>query len=147
MKNGLTAQVVVPIAVVVISGLIAAYMIGSRPEARPNPPSQIVRAVTIVTARQVTVRPEIRVFGEIASGREAEIRSMVAGRLIYLGPGFRAGAYVEAGSQLAAIDPFEYEIVLREQQADLAEAQARSRELQSDLGAERQLLKLLDEQI
>jgi multidrug efflux system membrane fusion protein len=144
--NTIASNILVPVAVVIVGGLIAAYLVGSRPKAQANPPTQAIRPVQIVAARYETLRPELRVYGEITAGREAEIRSMVAGRLISLDPHYRSGAYVEAGAQLAAIDPFEYEIALREQHADFAEAQAKLKELRADLKAQSSLIKLLDEQ-
>ncbi|HJP36291.1 MAG TPA: efflux RND transporter periplasmic adaptor subunit [Gammaproteobacteria bacterium] len=141
------SRIVVPIAVIIAGGLVAAYLIGTRPQARPNPPSEKVRPVRVVSARFETIRPDLLLYGEIVSGREAEIRSMVAGRLVYLDSGYRSGAYVQEGDRLAAVDPFDYEIAVRQQLAELNEARAKLRELQTELDAERRLLALLGEQI
>ncbi|MFT4583082.1 MAG: multidrug efflux system membrane fusion protein [Gammaproteobacteria bacterium] len=145
--KGFRSRILVPIGITIGVALIAAYLIGSRPRAEAKPPSQTIHPVAIVSAKVETVRPELHLYGEVASGREAEIRPMVAGRLVSLDADFRSGAYVEAGKQLASIDSFEYEVVQREQLANVTEGQAKLRELQSDLSAERQLLKLLDQQI
>lgn len=145
--NGLSFRILIPLAVITFGVLVGAYLVGTRPKAHPNPPAERVRPVKVVTAARKNIRPELLVYGEIVSGREAELRSMVAGRLVYLDPSYRSGAYVAAGSRLAEIDPFEYEIALREQTADVAEAQSKLRELQSELEINRRLLTLLDEQI
>ena len=50
--------------------------------------------VLSVTAERRDVAPVVRVFGEIRSGREAELRAMVAGRIVELNPAFRDGAEV-----------------------------------------------------
>ena len=143
----LKPQLSVPIAVLAVSLVVATYLVTSRPQARANPPAQIVVPVNVIAASIETIRPVLRLYGEIASGREAEIRCMVEGRLIHIETTFRTGSYVKRGTELAGIDPFEYEVAEREQSADLAEASAKIRELNSDLSAERRLLKLLDEQI
>lgn len=145
--RGLKLQLSVPIAVLAVSLVVATYLVTSRPQARANPPAQIVVPVNVIAANIETIRPVLQLYGEIASGREAEIRCMVEGRLIHLETTFRTGSYVKRGTDLAVIDPFEYEVAEREQSADLAEASAKIRELNSDLSAERRLLKLLDEQI
>jgi membrane fusion protein, multidrug efflux system len=147
MMEGLGSRIIVPLAILIVGGLAAAYLIGTRPEARLNPPTEKVRPVKVIAARHENVQPELLVYGEIASGREAEIRSMVAGRIVYLDPALRSGAYVEAGTRLAVIDPFEYETAVREQLADLDEARAKSQEMASELSTARRLLGLLDEQI
>lgn len=147
MSSRLAPRIIVPLAVLFAAGLVASYLVGTRPEARPNPPAEKIRPVKVLSAHYETITPELLVYGEIASGREAEIRSMVAGRLVFLDPAYRSGSYIEAGSRLATVDPFEYELAVREQQADLLEARAKLRELSAELDAERQLLGLLDEQI
>jgi RND family efflux transporter MFP subunit len=147
VMKGLNPQLSVPIAVLAVSLIVAAYLIGSRPQARANPPTQVVVPVNVIIAKTETIRPILRLYGEVAPGREAEIRSMVAGRLIHLETSFRSGSYVTRGAELAVVDPFEYEIAEREQSADLTEAEAKLRELDSDFAAERRLLKLHDEQI
>jgi len=146
MKD-LSSRIVLPLAVIAVGVIVGAYLVGTRPKAHPNPPAERIRPVNIVLGRRENIRPELLVYGEIASGREAELRSMVAGRLVYLDSSYRSGAYVEVGSRLAEVDPFEYEIAVREQRADVAEVQAKLRELESDLGIARRLLTLLDEQI
>jgi len=147
MMEGLVSRIVVPLAVVIAGTLVGAYLIGNRPEAHPNPPVEKIRPVKVVPAHYENIQPDLLVYGEIASGREAEIRSMVAGRLVFLDPAYRSGAYVNVGSRLASIDPFEYEIAVRQRSADLTEARARLQELRTELGAERRLLSLLDERI
>ena len=147
LMNGISSRIVIPIAVITVGALIGAYLIGTRPQAHPNPPAERVRPVKVVTAQRISIQPELLVFGEIISGREAELRAMVAGRLVHLDPAYRNGAYVAAGNRLAEIDPFEYEITVRERRADVAEAQSKLRELQSELESNRRLLILLDEQI
>ena len=144
--KGFSSRIVLPIVVVIIGLLVGAYLVGTRPKAYPNPPAERIRPVNIVSALHQNIRPELLVYGEIKAGREAELRSMVAGRLVYLDPSYRSGAYVEAGRRLVEVDPFEYELAVREQRADVAEAQAKLRELQSKLEIQRRLLVLLDEQ-
>jgi RND family efflux transporter MFP subunit len=145
--NALASRVALPIAAIAVGVLLAAYLIASRPRALPNPPTEKVTPVTVVPAAFRTFQPELHVYGEITAGREAEVRPMVAGRITALNEMFRSGAYVEAGQVLVQIDRFDYEVAVRELQADLDEARARLAELESDLDAARSTLNLLDEQI
>ena len=147
LMNGFSSRIVIPLAVITVGLLVGAYLVGTRPSAHPNPPAERIRPVKVVSATRSDIRPELLVYGEIVSGREAELRSMVAGRLVYLDSSYRSGAYVAADSRLAEIDPFEYEIAIRERRADLVEAQSKLRELQSEIEIDRRLLTLLDEQV
>jgi len=139
--------VLAPFAIVLAGGLLGAYLVMSRPQARPSPVEEKVLPVRVVNARIENVRPDLFVYGEIISGREAEIRSMVSGRIVELDPEFRSGAYVVTGQRFARIDPFDYDIAVRERQANLDEARAALGEYNAELETERKLIALLDEQL
>ena len=147
IANALAYRVALPLVVIAIGVLLGAYLIVSRPHAVPNPPAEKVTPVNVITAEFRTYQPDLHVYGEIIAGREAEIRPMVAGRITALDETFRSGAYVEAGQTLVQIDRFDYEVAVRELQADVDEARAHLAELESDLDAARSTLKLLEEQI
>ena len=137
----------IPVGIVVATALLFAYLINSRPQARPNPVSERARPVKLIPALYERAQSELLIYGEVVAGREAELRAMVAGRLVQVAPILREGAYVAANTLLAIVDPFEYEIAVREQGANLDEARAVRRELESELANQRQLLSLVDEQI
>lgn len=60
-----------------------------------------------LTAREVA--PVLTAYGWVESARRLEIRAAVAGRIVDLAPGFRAGGTVEAGERLYRLDPAEAE--------------------------------------
>lgn len=108
--------------VILLGGIaVAAYFVVSRQSAHPNAASEKVWPVRVVVAELRDFRPRIRAFGEIRAGREAEIRAMASGRLTRLHPEFRDGAALSAGTELAVIDPVDYEITVAEKRAVLAE--------------------------
>ncbi|MGR9090306.1 MAG: efflux RND transporter periplasmic adaptor subunit [Gammaproteobacteria bacterium] len=146
MKTANASRVALPILVITAGLLIGAYLVASRPTAQPNPPVEKITPVSVLTAQFITFQPELHVYGQITAGREAEIRSMVAGRITLLDEMYRSGAYVETGQPFVQIDRFDYEVAVRELQADLDESRAHLAELESDLDAARSTLKLLLEQ-
>ena len=139
--------VVIPLAVLGVGVAVAAYFIISRPEAKPRDAGQLAQPVNVVLAQTTTATPSIENFGEVVAAREAELRAMVQGRLVYLADQFQDGAVIAAGTKVAAIDPFEYELALQQAAANVSEAEARLAELRADLVAERKLLGLSGEQI
>ena len=141
------SRIIVPIVIVLAGALLGTYLVMSRPEARPNPPGETVHPVRVIEATYERVQPELLVYGEIVAGREAEIRAMVAGRIVELDPAYRSGAFVEAGQPFLTIDPFDYDVAVRERLADVDEARARLAELEAEIASERRLLVLLDDQI
>ena len=136
-----------PVLILVLGLAIAAYFVGSRPRALPQPPQERVWSVKVTEVVRRDVQPKIRVFGEIAAGREAEIRAMVAGRLVKLAPEFRNGTLIRTGMPLAVIDPVDYEIGLAERRAELKQAEALLREYQRELEWEAQLLANAERQV
>ena len=133
-------QASVPVLILVLGLALAVYFVGSRPRALPKSPEEKVWPIAVTEVTRRDVRPDIRVFGEIQAGREAEIRAMVAGRLVELNPDFRNGALIRAGMQLAKIDPVDYEIHLAEQGAELAQAESLLNEYERERDWESKLL-------
>ena len=140
-------QASVPVLILVVGLAIAAYFVGSRPRALPQPPQEKVWSVKVTEVVRRDVQPKIRVFGEVAAGREAEIRAMVAGRLVKLAPEFRNGTFIRTGMPLAVIDPVDYEIGLAERRAELKQAQALLREYRREREWEAQLLTNAERQV
>jgi RND family efflux transporter MFP subunit len=93
------------------------------------------------------VQPEIAVYGEVRAVREAELRTEVAGRLVSLSPDFKDGNLIEAGTELALIDPIDYENRLAEQRAERARTAAQLAELRRELEWEQRLEENAERQV
>lgn len=141
------ATVIVPILVLGISVVVAAYFIKSRPEAKPREAATALQTVQAIEAAYATVTPQINNFGEVIASREAEFRAMVSGRLVFVADEFKDGAVITAGTKIAQVDPFEFELAVDQAEANLKEAEARLSELKSDASAEKKLLTLSLKQI
>ncbi|MEX2479840.1 MAG: HlyD family efflux transporter periplasmic adaptor subunit [Gammaproteobacteria bacterium] len=139
---------VLPLVVMLIGAVIAVWFVASRPRALPKPPQEQVWPVPVIDVSAADVRPVITVFGEVRAAREAELRAMVAGRLVELDPTFRNGSYIAAGAELAVIDPVDYENQLQEQRAELARAAAQlarqRKELEWELELEKNALRQVE---
>lgn len=140
-------RVSAPVLVLALGCAIAAYFVVSRPRALPQPPQEKIWPVRTATVQRTDVTPSVRVFGEIRAGREAELRALVAGRIVELNPEFRDGAEVVAGTELARIDPVDYEIRLAEQRAELVRNAALLGELRKELEYESALLANAERQL
>jgi multidrug efflux system membrane fusion protein len=140
-------QASVPVGVLVIGIVIAGWFFASRPRALPKPPEEKIWPVSVVIATPVDVHPEISAFGEIRAAREAEIRAMVAGRLVSLNPQFKNGSLLAAGTELATIDPVDYQNNLAEQRAEHARAAAQVAEYERELQWESRLQENAQQQV
>jgi RND family efflux transporter MFP subunit len=136
----LMAKIVVPLVVLASAVTVAGYLRASRPTVTPVPPQERVWLVAAVVAKAVEVRPRIPAFGEITAARIVDLRPLVAGRVVAVGPNFIDGGIVAEGELLIAVDDFEYQAKLDETLAEIDRARARLAEIEAGLGAERAML-------
>jgi multidrug resistance efflux pump len=140
-------KAVLPVGVVVIASLTTAYLVKTKPVITPEAPAEHVWTVAASTVEISDLAPTLALFGQIVSGRETELRALVAGPVISTGDNFHEGGKVSAGELLVAIDPFDYQAALDEGRARMAEAEARKAEIEARLKSERDALKQDDAQL
>ena len=136
----LAVKIGLPLAILAAAVGAALYLRATKPELEPELARERVWPVATVPAAPSDVRPEFRVYGEIVAGREVEMRPLVAGRVVEVGPDFVEGGVVKRGGLLIAIDPFDYRAEIAEREAELAQARARFTEITAELEAARALL-------
>ena len=124
-----------PLLVLSVGGLGFLLLVSTRPELAQRDVVEKVWPVRAAPTVTTSIRPQLRFYGEV------ELRPLVSGRVVDVGPHFQNGGRVDAGELLVEIDRFEYEASAAEAAADLAEAKARLRELQTDLAAGKAMLE------
>ncbi len=113
-----------PFMVLMGAVLISVLLFSTKPETKPVQPKERVWSVAAQTARFGVVRHRVHAFGEFKARREIDLRALVSGEVIATSPQFEEGAYVEQGTRLLQIDPFQYENALADAQAQLQGGQA-----------------------
>ncbi|GAB6051541.1 MdtA/MuxA family multidrug efflux RND transporter periplasmic adaptor subunit [Magnetospira thiophila] len=136
----LPLKYVLPPLILGLAVVTAVVLKATKPTLENQPVVERSWPVATVVAQPVTVTPEIRVYGEIVSGRDAEMRPLVAGRIVEMGENVVEGGSLKAGDLLIAIDPFDYQAAVTDRRSKWAEAQARQAELEGDLSGEQRLL-------
>ncbi len=127
-----TLRVIGPLVVLAIAGAGFMYLRATKPGTPPKPAQERVWLVAAITASPRDVQPEIKVFGQISAGRQVELRPLVEGRVVETGPAFVEGGIIGRGALLVAIDPFDYQNLLEERRAEVAEARAKLDEIQAE---------------
>jgi multidrug efflux system membrane fusion protein len=112
--------------------MISAWFIFSKPTALPRGLEEAVYPVDVIFIEAENIRPEISVFGNVRAARTANINSMIAGKLVSVSSLFRDGSFVSAGSELALIDSVEYELSVKQRQAEVDRVKALISELSID---------------
>jgi RND family efflux transporter MFP subunit len=130
------------VALMILGGTVAlvALLVITRPEVEPVVQAERVWPVDVVTVTRQDLRPELALFGETVAGRRSELRALVAGPIVKVGPNFHEGGTVQAGELLLQVDPFDYEATLAERRAQLKEAEVRLEQLRRDYRRSRELM-------
>ncbi|WP_416898899.1 MAG: efflux RND transporter periplasmic adaptor subunit [Minwuia sp.] len=133
------------IAALCILGVgVAGFMllVATKPKPAPVARQETVYTVATDLIEITDNRPTLTVFGEIAAGRETDLRALVAGDVVETAPQFRNGGAVRQGDMLLRIDPFDYEAAARENRARIAESRSRIRSESDSLTEDREMLRL-----
>ncbi len=140
-------RILLPLLLLAVGAGGAVLLILARPAVEARAGGERIWAVRVVTVEPQRRQPEIRRFGRIVAGRRVPLGMRVGGRVIWVAPELIEGGRVRAGEPLLRLDPFDYEIALREARAAVAEARARLGELEAELAAARDLESLVAEQV
>lgn len=119
----------------------------SRPERSPRAFTPLVYTVETTIAERADNRPVIRLYGQVDTGRNVELRAAVSGDVVEIHPDLVAGRRVSQGTVLLRVDPFAYEGALVEARANLASVRAAIAEIDARLAAEREQLEGADAQL
>lgn len=132
----LVLQGLIAVAIVFGAGLFMQFMLADKTPPSQRPVREQVFTVDTVVTNIGDHRPTISVFGNVVAGNVLDLRTELAGPLIEVNPDVRSGAIVTAGTVLATIDPFDYEIALAEADSDLLDASAKLMEAEARIAAE-----------
>jgi multidrug efflux system membrane fusion protein len=143
---GATFHVILPFLLLGVA--IAAYF--QLQQSKPVNPTSVPREnVVVVETIPVILKshqPMLTLYGTTVSGREVELRALVAGRVKTTQSQLMTGGVIDAGRELLQIDPFGYEKELVEAKAQLLEASAKLEEIEASLRVEQASLASAREQ-
>jgi len=114
------------IALAILFGAVKGMnvLVATKPDVPKGPIREKSYTVETLAAVSADHAPTMNVYGETTAGREVELRALVAGEVVEVHPGLKAGGAVRQGEVLVAIDRFDYEGAVTEAEANLAEARA-----------------------
>jgi RND family efflux transporter MFP subunit len=131
---------VLPVLVLALGVGGFVWLRATRPAVAPLPVVEATWAVTVEPARPEQRRPLLELFGTIVPAREVVLRSPQPGRIQTVDPRIRNDELVTAGTVVAELDPYRFELAIRDLEAQLRGAQARLEELRVMRGGEVDLL-------
>jgi membrane fusion protein, multidrug efflux system len=131
-------RVLLPLAVLLVAGLLTLLMIKSRPAVQP-----VAREVFLPLVRAVEVAAsdhsfQVHAQGTVAPRTEINLVAEVPGRVIRIGDMFADGGFFEAGEILVELDRRDFELAVTRARANLAEAEVRLQREEAEAGLARQ---------
>lgn len=112
-----------------------------------QPPSKAergepTRTVRVIDAPQLDLVPTAEGYGPVRPARVWTAVAQVSGRVVEIHPRLRDGEILPAGTELARIDPVDYELALAQAAAELAELEVQEQNARASLVIEERNLAL-----
>jgi RND family efflux transporter MFP subunit len=123
LRNLFSLKAIVPLAVVIAAGAGAYVTMVSAPKARMRPPQVFRHNVETAEATRTDHRVVVDVMGTVTAAREIDLQSQVSGKVVRVSPDFVPGGFFEAGEDILDIDSKDYELAVREVEAEVTEAE------------------------
>ena len=106
------ALTVAGLVILLVSAAVATYMMKNRPQPERRKPIPSAQVVTVRLLAATTQQVNVPVMGTVVPATEVDLRSLVAGVVLWIHPEFVEGGIVKKGQNLVRIDPTEYELAL-----------------------------------
>lgn len=119
----------------------------SKVERTPRTFTPLVYTVDTTIAERADNRPEIHLYGQVDTGRNVDLRSVVSGDVVEIHPDLVAGRRVSEGTVLLRVDPFAYEGALLEASANLTSVRGAIAEIDARLASEREQMEAANTQL
>ncbi len=127
-------RLLLPVIVVIISASVAVWMMQSGPKAKPRAKT---RNAVLVDVRPIELGPRtttVSIMGTVKPQREVALKPRVSGEIIKVGDNLIPGGRFNQGEELLAIDPSDYQLVVRQLASEVARVES---DMQVELGRQR----------
>jgi len=118
-------QFILTVTVLAIGSFLTVLLIQLRPAPESSPPQRALREVILLTLQVDHDPVVIPVWGTVQARQEVSLRPEVPGTIVWVSPDFERGRGVDGGTELARIDPSDFEAAVAAAEAELQLAQAR----------------------
>jgi len=106
------ALAVAGIVLLAISLGVASYMMTHKPRPQRKKPAAVLQVVQVKELLSTTEQVNIPAQGTVGPALHVDLKTRVAGEIIWTSPEFVEGGIVKKGQALIKIDPTEYELIL-----------------------------------
>lgn len=115
-------KIVLPVAVLIVAGIVAGWLVSARSVVETRPARKQVPAVTVTHVVSEPVQMNVFSQGVVSPRIEIQLVSEVGGRIVAIHPSFVNGGFYRSGDVLIRIDPHDYDYAVTRARAQVAEA-------------------------
>ncbi len=123
-NNRLKHPAVIGFAIVLLGAMITYLIIASAPRPEKKGYEERVQVVEVRELAAVSKRPFWRSGSEVQAAQQATVTAQVSGVVTEVSPTALPGAWLPQGTELARIDPQDYQFQLQQKLANLIKARA-----------------------
>ena len=113
----------------ILGAAFLGYQFAFKEPPEQKPPAERVRHVRVIEAVETEIVPKAVGYGSVKPGRVWDAVAQVSGRVEYVHPEFKKGAILKAGKQIVRISPNDYEIAIKQANANIRLGEAKLKEL------------------
>ena len=130
-----------------LSVLITVIIVKSQPEMKHNSQHEVAVPVSVIKVEQHSLRPAITGYGTVKPDLDLQAMAEVTGRVTYVHPELKKGAILTKDTVVVTIDDKDYQLALKQAQADLLAAEANLKEMELTIDNNKLELKLANEKL
>lgn len=130
------------------------FVINQKQPPERNPPTEQARQVRVIEAIPMVLVPRVLGFGEVKPDKTWNASAQVSGEIVYVHPDLKKGAILQAGTEIIQISKVDFELAIREAEANIRSAKAKRLELdvsrrntQQSLGIEERALEVRETEL
>ena len=127
---------------IVLGIAAAAWLIGNAPGPAQVDETSPGLSVRVEAVAQQTIRPASSVWGNVRAAETWVAVAEVQGEVIWLHPDLEQGRMIPAGTEVLRVDPADYELALRQAEADLAALRAERGQIEIEAANTSRVLEL-----
>ncbi len=126
MENSIMNRIVkilLPVAVVLVSTVIAMVIIKSKPEVDVSPVRVTPQLVRVIEVEKKPVRINVYTQGNVVPRTETSLVAEVSGKVDSISPAFVSGGFFNKGDVLVKIDEKDYRLMVTQARLQVAQAE------------------------
>lgn len=146
MRQFLTTKYALP-AIIAVGILLLVAIVKLQPAMEHNLKARPSIPVNYIEVRQQQLRPEIVGYGTVKPDVNLQAKAEVTGRITYINPNLKKGEIFPADTLLLTIDDKDYQLALKQAEADLLANKANLKEMELTIENNELEVKLAQEKL